>query len=468
MSESQTPSLGNGFPELPPITDRRPALPASTAQQLAAGRRLRRTLPRRELASLSANDRDPVAILDEQNAGRLQELLPLRAERMSQSPFTFYRGTAALMASDLAADAHTGILVPSCGDAHVSNFGFYASPQRTLVFDLNDFDEAAWAPWEWDLKRLVASIVVAGQATSRDEGVVSAAATGAVRSYASALRASTTLSPLQRYYTRLDADAGVDTLPAASQRVLRKAVKQARKRTGERAVKKLTVVDGDGRMSFAHQPPTLTPLPPEILKQLRRLMRRYLETAGTDIHQLLRHYTISDAARRVVGVGSVGTRCALSLLQDGDGNALLLQSKQATRSVLEQYGGIPQPRALAQLVDAHGEGARVVALQRVLQSVSDPFLGYLRFDGSDLYVRQFHDMKGGIEADQLEDEPFRTYSQACGVTLARAHAQSTLAAVISGYVGGGRVLAESLLQWGRAYAERSLEDYRVFLEAQRA
>lgn len=466
MSESPSPQADPGFMALPPITEHPSPLPASTPQRLEAGRRLRRALPRRSLAELSGHDRDPLSILDRQNSRRLQDLLPLRAERMSESPFAFYRGTAAIMAADLAADAHTSLLLPSCGDAHVSNFGFYASPQRTLVFDLNDFDEAAWAPWEWDLKRLVTSIVVAGQSTGRDEAVVRSAVLSTVRAYARALRTSADLPPIQRYYTRLDAEAGLEAMPASMQKVVRKAIKQAQRRTGERAVKKLTVADEDGRMRFVHRPPTMGPLPPSTMRQLRHLMRRYLETASADIHQLLRHYAIADAARRVVGVGSVGTRCALSLLQDGDGNALILQSKEANRSVLEEFGGISQPRVLENFAAAHGEGARVVALQRVLQAVSDPFLGYLRFEGNDLYVRQFHDMKGGIEADLLDDEPFQVYSQACGITLARAHSQSPLAEVVSGYLGGGRIVGEALLDWAYAYAELSLHDYRAFLAAE--
>jgi len=438
-------------------------LPPSSAESLAAGRALRKRLPRKQLGIMSQYERRPLEILAEQNTTRLQDLIPLRNERMSQSPFTFYRGTAALMAADMAQDAHTNILVPSCGDAHVSNFGFYASPQRSLVFDLNDFDEAAWAPWEWDLKRLVTSVIIAGQSTGRDENVIQTAAYATVRSYALALRASLSLSPTERYYAHLDADAGVATLPSDSKRVLRKAIKHARKRTGERSVKRLTATNEYGVMQFVMDPPTLSELPAETLHDVHRLMGLYFQHADSDILQLLQHYEIVDAARRVVGVGSVGTRCALSLLQDGDGNALLLQSKEAGRSVLEQYGGIEQPQVLLDAVASYGQGVRVVALQRVLQAVSDPLLGYLRYDDLDLYVRQFHDMKGGIAADTLEDGPFRLYSEACGVTLARAHSQSPAAAPVSGYLGNGKAAANALLKWGYAYAERSKADYELFL-----
>lgn len=440
-------------------------VPDSVTERIAAGRKFRSRLPRRALGALTTAGRDPLRILEEQNATRLPYLLPLRAERMSQSPFAFYRGTAAIMAADFAADDHSGVLVPSCGDAHLSNFGFYASPQRTLVFDLNDFDEAAWGPWEWDLKRLVASVVIAGQATSRDEPTIRTAVLTAVRLYARALRAASGVSPLDRYYAHLDAEAGIGSLSEESQRVVRKAIKQARRRTGERAAQKLTVTEENGRMRFVESAPTMTPLEPELKRRLHSLLHQYLESASPDIELLMRHYTVSDVIRRVVGVGSVGTRCTLSLLQDGNGHSLLMQAKEANQSVLEQYGGITQPRALTQKIEAHGQGIRVVGLQRVLQAVSDPFLGHVRFDDTDLYVRQFHDMKGSIEAEHLDDEPFVTYAQACAVTLSRAHSQSPLSSIISGYVGGGRQLGEVLLDWGYAYAALSRSDYERFVAA---
>lgn len=443
-------------------------LPPSLDERLEAGRRLRASLPRRALRDLTHAERDPLGIIDEQNATRLPDLVPLRTERMSQSPFAFYRGTAAIMAADLAHEARTGVLVPSCGDAHVSNFGFYASPQRTLVFDLNDFDEAAWAPWEWDLKRLLTSVVVAGQSTDRATDVVESAVLGAVRSYAFALRRSARTSPQERFYTRFDAEAGTGEMHPRSRRILDQAIRQAKKRTGERAARKLTAPDEHGRPRFVEHPPTMVRVAPEIARLQRELVLRYLETAPADINLLMRHYTVTDAIRRVVGVGSVGTRCALSLFEDGDGHTLILQSKEAGRSVLEEYGGVAQPTELVELISARGEGGRVVAMQRILQAVSDPFLGSLRHHDDEvgrleLYVRQFHDMKGGIDIDTLPDEPFVTYARACAVTLARAHAQAPTAATISGYVGRGRALGSALLDWAYAYAERSRRDYDSFV-----
>ncbi|KAA9108385.1 DUF2252 domain-containing protein [Microbacterium rhizomatis] len=441
--------------------------PPTLADLLASGREVRATVPRSTLSWHVEAERDPIGILDRQNASRLPQYLPMRAERMSASPFAFYRGTAAIMAADLANDPHTGILVASCGDAHVSNFGFYASPQRTLVFDLNDFDEAAWAPWEWDLKRLVTSIVIAGQSTSRDDAVVRDAALSAVRTYARAMEAGVRLSPLARFYEHFDADARLAGMDPESRRSMSAAMKDAEKRTAERAMRKLTRVTGTGRIAFVEAPPTMVHTDAEIESQLSALLDRYVMTTSVDIRLLLRHYTVSDIVRRVVGVGSVGTRCFLLLLQDGAGNALLLQAKEAVRSVLEEYGHVAQPQAFIDHVAQFGEGGRVVALQHILQAVSDPFLGSLRVTENDteFYVRQFHDMKGSIEMETLDDIPFARYADVCATTLARAHVQSQTAARVAGYIGNGRVVGESIVEWAYAYADVSRADYALYLEA---
>ncbi|MFE1664965.1 DUF2252 domain-containing protein [Microbacterium sp. P02] len=442
--------------------------PPTLSAQFDIGRSIRSKVPRSTLSRRDTAGRDPLGILDAQNATRVQDLLPLRAERMSASPFAFYRGTAAIMAADLARDPHSGIQVASCGDAHVANFGFYASPQRTLVFDLNDFDEAGWAPWEWDLKRLVTSIVIAGQSTSRDERVVRNAALSAVRTYARAMAAGVRLSPLERYYEHFDAHSRLTGTDPASRRTMRAAMRDAQKRTGERATRRITERAENGRLRFIESPPTMTHTAPELEERLHAFTLDYVASTKVDIRMLFQHYVVSDVARRVVGVGSVGTRCFLVLMQDGSGHALLLQAKQAGRSVLEEFGGIVQPQAVRDHVEQFGEGGRVVAMQRILQAVSDPFLGHLRVEenGNDFYVRQFHDMKGGIEMETLEDAPFRRYADTCATTLARAHVQSSTAALIAGYIGNGRVVAESILEWAYDYADTSRADYESYLEAQ--
>jgi len=439
--------------------------PLTSAGRREHGRAARAATPRRALAEVTIAARDPLGILAAQDATRVPELVPLRAERMSASPFAFYRGTAALMAADLAAAAHSGIIVASCGDAHVANFGLYASAQRTLVFDLNDFDEAAWAPWEWDVKRLVTSVVIGGRASSRDEAVIERATRGAIRAYARAIAASSRRSPTERYFSHFDAAATSRALDPASRKTLEAAIAQARHRTGERATRKLTELDDDGRRRFVHQPPTLGPVEPDIIDRVHHLIAAYLTTATADIAHLLVHYRVADIARRVVGVGSVGTRCYLALFQDGDDHTLLLQPKQAMRSVLEEHGRIPQPPVLDALIERSGQGARVVALQRILQALSDPFLGSLRGERGDYYVRQFHDMKGGIDAETLDDEPFVTYAQACAVTLARAHSQSLTASDVTGYIGGGGAVEDALTAFAYGYAEVSLRDYEAFRAA---
>lgn len=440
--------------------------PAATlAERLCAGRDVRATTPRRGLSQLTDEDRDPLKILDTQNATRVPDLIPLRTQRMSQSAFAFYRGTAAIMASDLARDPHTGILVASCGDAHVSNFGFFASPQRTLLFDLNDFDEAAWAPWEWDLKRLVTSVVIGGQATSRADGVVRGAARSAVQTYARAIASAVRRSPLDRYFQHFDANATLSAMDKQSRAALKAAIRDARRRTGERAVRRITEVDHKGRRSFVEDPPTLTHVTVDLELRVKDFLSEYSETAREDIRVLLQQYPVADIARRVVGVGSVGTRCYLVVFQDGENNTMLLQAKEAVQSVLVEYGGVPQPRTLTEIITSGGEGARVVALQRILQAMSDPFLGHLRGARGDFYARQFHDMKGGIEIETLDDAAFATYAQACAATLARAHGQSGTAAQVAGYIGNGRVVGEAIVEWAYAYADLSRRDYDAFLAA---
>lgn len=439
--------------------------PASRDEQRQRGAAARKRTPRRALAALASTPRDPLGILTAQNRTRIPELIPLRSERMSASPFAFYRGTAALMAADLADAPHSGILVASCGDAHVSNFGFYASAERSLMFDLNDFDEAAWAPWEWDVKRLVASVVVGGQSNGRSDAVIDEAVRAAVATYARGIRSATELSPTARYFTHFDVESSRSLLDRASRKAIRRSVRQAERRTGDRAVRRLTAVDADGRRTFLHDEPTTAPVEAEIHAQVHDLVLQYRRNATPDVALLFEHYAVSDVARRLVGVGSVGTRCYLVLLQDGGDATLLMQPKQASQSVLVEYGRVEQPAGLQRIIDEHGEGARVVSMQRILQGVSDPFLGHLRGPNADYYVRQFHDMKGSVEIEELDDGPFVTYAQACAAVIARAHSQCVTATQVAGYIGGGRVVGEALLAWARAYADVSFADYRSFVAA---
>ncbi|MDQ7877187.1 DUF2252 domain-containing protein [Microbacterium sp. QXD-8] len=438
----------------------------SHADHVAEGRAARQQNPREALAELPTNDRDPMGILDAQDADRVPELVPLRTERMAASAFAFYRGTAALMAADLARSPSSGVSVGSCGDAHVSNFGLYASPQRTLVFDLNDFDESAWAPWEWDVKRLVASIVIAGQSTGRADSVIREASLDAVRVYARSIGAGAKRSPLKRYYDRFDALAAERAVDDETRAAIDSAIKEAEKRTGARAAKKMTQLDAEGRIVFVESPPTMTHIDAESEERALRVFDQYVKSANIDIRALLQKYRLSDIALRVVGVGSVGTRCLVIAMQDGDDGVLLLQGKEAGRSVLIEHGKAEQPEAVSRFIDQYGEGGRVVGMQRILQAVSDPFLGFVGHTTygaqRDFYVRQFRDKKGGFDMDALDDKGFLWYADACAATLARAHGQSPASAAVAGYLGGGRVAGEAILEWAYAYADLSLADWKLF------
>ncbi len=434
------------------------------------GRAQRRVARRRSLAEHSTAPRDPVAHLREQNADRVPELVPLRMQRMLADPFAFYRGTAGLMAADLADAPSSGILVAACGDAHVSNFGFYASPERRLVFDLNDFDEAAVAPWEWDLKRLVTSAVIGGRHAGHPESEVERTCLAAIGAYAAALRRMAATSAVERYFMHVNVDFARSRLSKQGRRALRVAVEAAQKRTAARAVRRTTERDDDGRLRFVERPPTmvrvelaqLVPAPDGgTAETLDALYRHYRGTVELDVATVLVQYEPTDLARRVVGVGSVGTRCYLQLLEGADGDALVLQVKEANESVLSRYGRIPQTDRLVRGVEEEGQGFRVVGMQRVLQAVSDPFLGHLRSSGRDFYVRQFHDMKGSIELEGLPADAFRDYVLACALVLGRAHAQSPTASEVVGYIGRTDVAARAILDWSLAYADLSRADFEA-------
>ncbi|PJJ63884.1 DUF2252 domain-containing protein [Compostimonas suwonensis] len=439
---------------------------AKQQDAIAVGRDIRHRLPRSEHGLFAARDRDPLAILAQQNASRVQHLVPLRMGRMLASPFAFYRGTAGIMAADLASEPNTGIRVVSCGDAHLSNFGLFASPQRSMVFDLNDFDEAASGPWEWDLKRLVASVVIGGREAGHGEKQVRRAARHAAESYRTGMLEMMKLDVLERYYFRMDVDAIHPEIDSKTQKVIDRATAQARRRTSRSYLEKVTTRAADGTRMLIEDPPVLTHLPEATETDLERLFERYRRTVPSDINQLLSQFTLTDVAMRVVGVGSVGTRCYILILTGPQQEPLVLQVKEAQTSVLESYGRIePSPEDEANRPLHAREGHRVVSNQRILQAVSDSFLGYLSVDGRDYYVRQFRDMKGSIDATELRFSGFLTYADACATLLARAHAQSHDAPMIAGYLGSSSSFDRAITEWSIAYAEQSLADYHRLRDA---
>ena len=423
------------------------------------GRAIRKTTPRSALAQLNSSPRSATEILVSQNATRLPEFVPLRFARMLADPFSFYRGSAAVMAADLAASPTSGIDVMSCGDAHLSNFGIYAAPDRALVFDLNDFDEAAVAPADWDVKRLITSAIVGGRHAGYPEATIRLIAGDAVSSYQDSLHSMLDMSVVDRYYLRVEPERFVGQGSRGMDEVIERTIARARKRTSARMFARITQTGPDGMPRLREAPPVLQHVTVESEAELVEAVGEYLASVPVDVALLLSHFRITDVALRVVGVGSVGTRCYLLILVGPNGEPLILQIKEAVRSVLDEFGGRAQPAGLHAVVDEVGQGRRVVDGQQILQAMSDVFLGTVRIAGRDFYVRQFHDMKGSIDTEGMAPATFGEYLQACAVLLARAHAQSANASVLRGYAGTSDTVARAVIEWSYAYADKALDDF---------
>ena len=429
------------------------------SEDVARGRALRKTVPRRSLAQLTPAQRTATDILVAQNADRLPELVPLRFARMLADPFSFYRGSAAVMAADLAASPSTGIEIMCCGDAHVSNFGMYAAPDRAIVFDLNDFDEAAVAPAEWDLKRLITSAIVAGRHAGHPAKALRRSVEQALAAYQTGLETTLEMDVLDRYYLRLEPERYTGEVSKGLQGVVQRTICRARKQTSARVFKQITETGSDGTPRLREQPPVLQHVDEEIEAPLVEAVQEYLAAVPTDVALLLSHFRITDIALRVVGVGSVGTRCYLVILVGPNGTPLILQIKEATRSVVEEYGGWRQPHALTAAIEAKGQGVRVIDGQQILQAMSDVFLGATRKDGRDYYIRQFHDMKGKVDTESMSASTFGEYVSACAMLLARAHSQSANASILRGYTGTTDSVHCAVCEWCYTYADKSLDDF---------
>jgi len=435
----------------------------------ARGRALRKTAPRRSLAQLTPSTRTATEILVDQNAGRLTELVPLRFARMLADPFSFYRGSAAVMAADLAASPSSGIEIMCCGDAHVSNFGLYAAPHRSIVFDLNDFDEAAVAPSEWDVKRLITSAIIGGRHAGYPDKAIRRCVEEALTGYQTGLEAMLEeMNVLDRYYLRVEPEHYTGRVSKGLQAVVDKTISRARTRTSARVFKQITEIGPDGTPRLREAPPVLQHVDEDIEAPLVECIQEYLSAVPADVALLLSHFRVTDVALRVVGVGSVGTRCYLVILVGPNGTPLILQIKEATRSVLDEYGGWPQPGTLTAAVEAGGQGVRVIDGQLILQAMSDVFLGTTRKDGRDYYVRQFHDMKGSIDTEGMSAATFGDYTVACAVLLARAHSQSANASILRGYVGTSAAVHGAVAEWSYAYADKSLDDFQQLRAAAKA
>ncbi|WP_340378165.1 DUF2252 domain-containing protein [Streptomyces sp. SS7] len=419
---------------------------------------------------------DPVDIIEGQSAKRVPELVPIRYGRMSESPFRFYRGAAAIMAADLAETPRTGIRVQCCGDAHMLNFRLLASPERRLMFDINDFDETLPGPWEWDVKRLSASLVIAGRANGFGAKQRARVVRAAVGAYREAMRTFAGMTNLEVWYTRFEADelqeqSGLDLDAETSERWAQTR-ERARGRDTLQVFEKLThVVDGERRI--ANDPPLLVRLDSLYPKaergaletELSRLVERYGQTLESDRRFLLESYRVADIARKVVGVGSVGTRCwIVLLLGKDDEDPLFLQAKEADESVLAPYAGASGFRT---------QGERVVAGQRLMQATSDIFLGWERVTGADgrrrdFYVRQLRDWKGIAVAENMSPKQMGLFGRLCGATLARAHARSGDRIAIASYLGRADVFDRALATFAELYADQNEKDHQALLDAVRA
>jgi uncharacterized protein (DUF2252 family) len=453
--------------------DRRARAPRADlipAKHAELGKAARRAVPRSAHGSWSPPPgRDPIGVLQAQDATRVQELVPIRWGRMLVSPFTFYRGAAALMAADLASTPDSGLRVQLCGDAHISNFGVFAAPDRSLVFDLNDFDETLPGPWEWDVKRMAASIEIAGRDRGEKRAVRQAIVRGAVSRYRDAMREFAGRTNLEVWYARLDI---ANLAGEAERRLARRdreefaaARRKAQAKSSLRALTKLTEV-ADGKLRFRSVPPLLVPLgellregdiAPEVEQHVLGVVRGY-KGLTRDRRHLFEGYRVVDMARKVVGVGSVGTRAwAILLLGRDTSDPLVLQAKEAQASVLEPFAGASRFRQ-------HGE--RVVEGQRLMQAASDIFLGWHRVtapDGvaRDFYVRQLWDGKGSSELDAISTERFAGYAEVCGWTLARAHARSGDRIAIASYLGAGAVFDSAMVEFSEQYADQTERDFAL-------
>jgi len=474
------------MPELTAEAPRRPVLRyqldtgvsgLTTAERVTRGKTARAEVPRESHAVFDppSHRPDPIALLEEQAKTRVPDLVPIRWGRMLVSPFSFYRGAALPMASDLASTPVTGLPVQACGDAHLSNFGLFGSAERRLVFDVNDFDETLPGLWEWDVKRLAASLEVAARGNDFSGKQRHEIVMAAVGRYRQAMRTFAGMTNLDVWYAHMDMDqlrAQFDSqLRARQRKALDKGLAKARTRDSMQEVAKLTRMV-DGRPRIISDPPLLVPIdelvtteadPATIEKFLIAGIAKYRRTLETDRRYLLEQYQFVDMARKVVGVGSVGTRCWIVLmLGRDDSDPLFLQVKEAEPSVLSRFVGASKYA---------NQGQRVVAGQRLMQASSDIFLGWQHTDAGvddqprDFYVRQLRDWKFSIEIETLLPAGLRMYGEACGWTLARAHARSGDRVAIGAYLGGSDVFDRAITQFAAAYADQNERDYEALVRA---
>ncbi|MCC8397532.1 DUF2252 domain-containing protein [Paraburkholderia sp. MMS20-SJTR3] len=450
--------------------------PETLADRSAHGRSARKNTPRSAHAAIGNVDRDPVRLLRESSHGRVSTLVPLRYGRMLASPFTFFRGSAIIQAHDLAATANSGFHFQICGDCHLMNFGGFATPERSLVFDINDFDETAIGPWEWDLKRLTASLYIAVRHLGHGDRLADDVVAEAVMSYQHWTAEYSQMSPLELWCELITFARLEELSPTADARSrIRDGISRASRRTHETILPKLAS-RREGIWQIRDAPPTVFHVHGKNtlfthdddwlgLGDWRTLMQplydSYLRSLGTVRRTLLDHFTMHDMAFKVVGVGSVGTRCLILLMVDQHEKPLFIQFKEASTSVVSRFFKARGPKH---------QGQRVVDGQRLMQGASDPFLGWTTGPfGRAIYGRQLRDMKISATLELFAKETFRQYAAVCGWVLARAHAKAGgVATEIDGYLGNGEQMTEALVLYSRAYADQVEQDYERFRDACRS
>ncbi|WIY00851.1 DUF2252 domain-containing protein [Amycolatopsis mongoliensis] len=448
---------------------------ATRDDRIARGRTARAAVPRSHHAEFPPPGRrpDPLALLARQDADRVPELVPIRYGRMAASPLAYFRGAALPAAADLATTPRTGLVVQACGDAHLTNFGLFASPERRLVFDLVDFDETLPAPWEWDVKRLAASVEVAARENAHPPAQRRRGVLAAVESYRQAMHDFAGRTALEVFHAHADADAlraiAAHRLGSSGRRRFDRTLARARARNDVDALHRFTEIR-DGRLRLSARPPLVVPVsrlagdgdPGTLEERLGDVLSRYRRTLAPERRAVLDHYRLADVARKVVGVGSVGTRCWLALLVGpGAEDPLFLQLKEAGPSVLQEFTGA------AVRCEA---GRRVVTGQRLMQAVGDVFLGWVRttgFDGRvrDFYVRRLCDGKGVAEVTTMTANVLRAYARLCGWTLARAHARTGDPLAIAAYLGSGPGFAEAVREFAVACADQNERDHTALRSA---
>jgi uncharacterized protein (DUF2252 family) len=438
----------------------------SADERRAEGKALRDAVPRASHGGWKPPEdrRDPIELLIESNEGRVPQLIPIRFGRMAQSPFAYFRGSAALMAADLASTAQSGLKVQACGDAHLMNFGGFATPERNIVFDINDFDETLPAPWEWDIKRLAASVVIAANHLRLADSDAAKAATDTVCSYRERMADYASKRALEVWYDRIDLERFVrEGRTVVDRERIRRRVEQARARSApEQLFPKL--VEHHGSLPRIKDDPPLIFHPteeqaPGLKSGYKEAIALYRESLPEHVRVIFNRFYLCDLAIKAVGVGSVGTWCGVGLFMAADDDPIFLQVKEARASVLEPYAGKSLHRN-------HGE--RVVAGQRLMQSASDIFLGWTRGkNGRDSYLRQLRDTKISVIIDDADFNTLRNYGRVCAWALARAHARSGDAAKIAGYLGSNSTFDDAVCEFAVEYADQNQRDYRAFIKAVR-